>query len=365
MTLPTRHVDTRPSANRLMGLNRRQLLAGATAFGLSTACSTLFGGCARGQPSLPTGARPDGSESPPETSRLRLALTVSVCHAPQYLAEPLLKAEGFTDVHYFPNDAIGYEGLALATGEADILLTFAGPLILQIDADDPILLVAGGHVGCLELFGHEHVRTIRDLKGKTITMNGLRGAPHTFLIAMLAHVGLDYRHDVTIRVLPPFDGMQAFTDGAVDAVVTSPPWAQELRARRIGHSVVNSSIDRPWSQYFCCLIAGNRDFVRRHPIATKRAIRAILKAADMCAADPKRAADELVDRGFTQRPDFTLQAMQDVPYGKWRDYDAEDTVRFYSLRLHEAGLIKNNPDKILAQGADWRFFNELKRELKA
>ncbi len=56
--------------------------------------------------------------------------------------------------------------------------------------------------------------------------------------------------------------------------------------------------------------------------------------------------------------------MKDIPYDKWRDYDAEDTVRFYSLRLHEARMIKNSPNRIIAQGTDWRSFMELKKELK-
>jgi len=32
----------------------------------------------------------------------------------------------------------------------------------------------------------------------------------------------------------------------------------------------------------------------------------------------------------------------------------EDAVRFYSLRLRDAGMIKSSPNKILADGADWR-----------
>jgi len=40
-------------------------------------------------------------------------------------------------------------------------------------------------------------------------------------------------------------------------------------------------------------------------------------------------------------------------------------VRFYTLRLHEVGMIKSNPTKLIAQGCDWRFLNELKKELKA
>jgi NitT/TauT family transport system substrate-binding protein len=123
-------------------------------------------------------------------------------------------------------------------------------------------------------------------------------------------------------------------------------------------------VDRPWSQYFCCLLAGNREFVRTHPVATKRAIRAILKAADVCTLEPAQAAQFMVEKGFTQRYDYALQAIKEIPYNQWREYSAEDTLRFYALRLHEVGMIKGTPQKLLAQGTDWRFFNELKKELK-
>jgi NitT/TauT family transport system substrate-binding protein len=59
-----------------------------------------------------------------------------------------------------------------------------------------------------------------------------------------------------------------------------------------------------------------------------------------------------------------LQTLQELPYGVWRDYDPEDTVRFYSLRLNEAGFIKSVPKRIIAEHTNWRFLNELKRELK-
>ena len=73
----------------------------------------------------------------------------------------------------------------------------------------------------------------------------------------------------------------------------------------------------------------------------------------------------MVERGFSDRYDYALQALREVPYDRWREYDAEDTVRFYSLRLHEIGMIKLSPQKIIADGTDWRFLNQLKRELKA
>src|SRR4029434_2225952 len=139
---------------------------------------------------------------------------------------------------------------------------------------------------------------------------------------------------------------------------------QELGAKTIRHVVLNATLDRPWSQYFCCMVIGNREFVRKHPVATKRALRAILKSADMCALEPERCARFILAKEYAKRYDYALQAIQELPYGTWREYDPEDTVRFYALRLHEIGLIKATPQKIIAQGTDWRFFNELKRELK-
>jgi NitT/TauT family transport system substrate-binding protein len=181
---------------------------------------------------------------------------------------------------------------------------------------------------------------------------------------MMTYVGLDPRKDVKWDTHPPIEAMRLLADGKIDALLGLPPEPQELRAKKIGHVVVNCMTDRPWSQYFCCLVAGNREFVRKHSVATKRVLRAFLKAADVCAADPDRAARLLVAKGYTPRYDYALQALKDIPYNKWRDYNHEDTVRFYALRLQEVGMVKSTPQKIIAQGTDWRFINELKKELK-
>jgi NitT/TauT family transport system substrate-binding protein len=128
--------------------------------------------------------------------------------------------------------------------------------------------------------------------------------------------------------------------------------------------MVNGTLDRPWSQYFCCMVVGNREFVRQHPVATKRAVRAILKAADLCGREPERAARLLIGKGHTNNYEHLLQTLKEIPYGHWREYNPEDTLRFYALRLHESGMIKSSPQKIIAEGTDWRFLNELKQELK-
>ena len=157
---------------------------------------------------------------------------------------------------------------------------------------------------------------------------------------------------------------ELFIDGKIDAFLGQPPVPQELCAKGIGRVVVNSTVDRPWSQYFCCMLAGSTEYVEDHLVATKRVVRSILKATDFCASEPARAARMLVDGGFTPRYDYALQTLQKLPYDKWREYDHEDTMRFYALRLHELGFIKSSPQRIIADGTDWRFLDELKRELK-
>jgi len=69
-------------------------------------------------------------------------------------------------------------------------------------------------------------------------------------------------------------------------------------------------------------------------------------------------------RTVAERYDYALQTLRDNPYDKWREYDPEDTLRFYALRMREAGFVKSSPQKIIADGTDWRFLDELKRELK-
>ena len=226
-------------------------------------------------------------------------------------------------------------------------------------------MLAGVHVGCFELFAHEGVRTITDLKGKSVGVQALGSNGHALVTLIAAQIGLDPMKDIHWITDPSVKPIELFQRGKIDAFLGFPPEPQELRVRHIGHVIVNTAVDRPWSQYFCCILGANADYARAHPVATKRAMRAILKAPDLCATDPARAARLLVDDGFTSRLDYAQQTLGELPYDKWREYDPEDTVRFYALRLREVGFIKSTPQKIIAEGTDWRFLNGLKRELKA
>jgi NitT/TauT family transport system substrate-binding protein len=305
------------------------------------------------------------AEGPPETTTVRFVKIPGICNAPQYVAEELLQAEGFTDTSYVGPVAAGAPAIAaVARGDADFTVTYAAPLAIGIDGDAPITVVSGVHVGCFELFGNESIRSIADLKGKSVGVQALGSSQHVFTSTMAAYVGLDPTKDIQWVINPQVKPTELYEKGEIDAFLGFPPEPQDLRARHIGRVIVNSAVDRPWSQYFCCMLAGSRDYVRKYPVATKRVLRAVLKADDLCGSEPSEAARRMVDRGLTPRYDYALQALSEIPYAKWREYDAEDTLRFYALRLHEAGMVKSTPQKIIAEGTDWRFLNELKRELK-
>jgi NitT/TauT family transport system substrate-binding protein len=305
------------------------------------------------------------AEEKPETTAVRLVRDPGICLAPQYAAEELLRAEGLTDVRYLEAASDADTAQMIARGEGDFTLNFAPQFVATIDRGGPVTVLAGVHVGCFELFASNSIRGSADLRGKSIGAQAFGSSAQVFLGAVAAGIGFDPVRDIRWVTDPKAKPLELFADGKIDAYLGAPPEPQELRARGFGHVVLNSAIDRPWSQYFCCMLTGNAAFVREHPVVTKRVLRAILKAADLCATEPARIARRIVDGGFTDNYDIALQTLRAVPYDKWREYDAEDTVRFYALRLHEAGMIKSDPNTIIAKGTDWRFLNELKRELKA
>jgi NitT/TauT family transport system substrate-binding protein len=301
-----------------------------------------------------------------ETTTVRIAKIPAICLAPQYVGEELLRAEGFTDIRYVEVPAlapVNGPAEAIGRGEADFTTVEAAYLVQAIAGGAPVVVVAGVHVGCYELFAQRNIRRVSDLKGKRVAAGD---NPPLFSV-IAAQVGLDPAKDIDYvgSSDPAVNPLELFAQGKIDAFLGFPPHPQELRARGFTNVLVSTAADRPWSQYFCCMLIGNRDYIRNHPVATKRALRAILKAADLCAAQPERVARRLVDRGFAPRFDYALQTLNDVPYDRWREYDPEDTLRYYALRLYELGMIKSTPQKIIAGNTDWRFFNELKRELKA
>ena len=305
-------------------------------------------------------------EPPPETTTLRLRVWRPACWAPFHVAEPLLREEGFTDIQYVSGPGPKTVEMFRA-GEVDLSPSFSANDIYNLENNEaPITFLSGLHVGCYALIGSDRIQSVRDLKGKTVWTGSVKNnGPHIFFKTIVAYVGLNPDTDVNYVWVKKDEAIQMFKDGKIDAFMSFPPGPQELMDKGIGRLLVDTNVDRPWSQYFCCMIAGRKEFIAKNPVATKRAIRGILKANDIIAADPELTLRVLMEKKIWKKAEtkYILQAIKDIPYGKWRNYNPEETIRFYALRLRDVGMLKTPPEDFIKKHTDWSFLNSMKKEL--
>src|SRR5713101_3906574 len=130
-----------------------------------------------------------------ETTAIRLTKIANVCIAPQFVAEELLRAEGFTDIRYVDTPPGGL-AQAIGRGEVDFTLDYALSFVAAIDGGDPIAVLTGVMVGCVEVFANEAVLGVADLRGRSVGVPAVGSTPHRLLTLMGAHVGLDPVHDI-------------------------------------------------------------------------------------------------------------------------------------------------------------------------
>ncbi len=341
-------------------LSRRTFLRGGVCAGIAAAAATILPACSSERGS---GA---GDEGPPETPTFRVARTPITCAATQAVASEFMKQEGFTDLQYVdlgdPRDLFA----KFAAGATDMILYPAPTAAMRVDAGDPIVILGGVNSGCFQIVGTAAIKSLRDFKGKTI-VTGFSGSPdYVFLALTLADVGIDIRTDVRVRFDRAEESARLLAAGEVDGMTALPPFSQALRTSGIGHVVLDSNKDRPWAQYLWNMPTVRREFMERNPVATKRALRALLKAADLVARDPERGAWIMMDVGFIDEKLYgaTVEELRVIPHGVWRPYDPVDTMNFYTLRLKEAGLLKGTPDQVISRGTDFRYLRELRQELK-
>ena len=232
------------------------------------------------------------AEAPPEVNKIRLVHTPGICLSPQYLAEEFLRLEGFSEIEYVESPTT-FPANFVASGQADFTQDGVTSLLPLLDAGKPLVALSGVHSGCYELFGNGHVKSVADLRGKTIAIPEFGSSEHTFMASILGYIGIDPRKEVKwVKGATGMDAMTLFMDGKADAILGFAPQPRDLRAKKIGHVILNTTQDRPWSQYFCCVVVARREFVAQNPIATRRALRAFLKSADVCSNEPERRCQD-------------------------------------------------------------------------
>ena len=310
---------------------------------------------------------------PPETTSVRIRVPFA-CDPPLWLAKEFLLEEGFTDVQYVAPPGRPRDWATAATVEFGAV--HPEELVAAIDAGAPLLAVAGLHSGCQEVWVGPGIASIRDLRGKKIAVFAKNTGDQffNFFATTLAYVGIDPVKDVSFfEIGPDYAAMlSAFLDGRSDAFLAAADGAAVLRRnpRASSTKILDQTADKPWSQYLCCMLVANRDWARQNPVATKRVTRAVMRAADATVKDRPRAAREGATRpvqGTFPSGGFSLeQILSDtiaMPSYDWREFDPEETMRFFALKLAEVKLITSTPQQIVAQGTDVTYMRQLRKEL--
>jgi NitT/TauT family transport system substrate-binding protein len=76
------------------------------------------------------------------------------------------------------------------------------------------------------------------------------------------------------------------------------------------------------------MLAGSVEYVSKYAVATKRVLRALLKAVDVCVSEPESVARRMVDGGFAQSYDYALKTLSDARFDRWREFDPRTRCAF-------------------------------------
>jgi NitT/TauT family transport system substrate-binding protein len=344
-------------------LTRREFMRLAALAGTGLAATSLLNACAPAPAAIPT--PPPATSTPlppPETTAIRLA--IGACDLPMVAAERYLRDEGFTDVQFSDSAALA----ALMGGKADLGAALMPALATAVDAGRPVVGLGGLHPGCAQIWAPQNVATLKDLPGRTVVVRSKTPADfiYAFLAISLKNTGVD-PGSVNFVVQSDADLTKLFLDGKNDALLllATDAVAFQTNTANKGHIVMDQAMDAPWSQEDCCVLATTTEWVKANPSATKRALRAIYRAADAIPADRADAAKLATDKGLfggAQNVALVRSASNMVRYD-WRKYDVAESMRFHAKLLNEVGLLKMTADESATKATDLRIWRQLQSEI--
>ncbi len=198
------------------------------------------------------------------------------------------------------------------------------------------------------------VKSITDIKGKTVAASAPGTAPYFTLAWFLKKNGLSVK-DVKVVNMEPGPAAQAFIAGQNDVAMTYEPYLSAVRAKPEAGKIIATTLDYPMiMDTFGC----TPDFIAKNEAAVKALAKSYFEAVAMIKADEKKAF-EIMGADVKQTGE---QFGNSAKYLRWQDQEANK--KFFSGEhaqfskeaadlLLEIGVIKQIPD--LSKLADPRF----------
>ena len=212
------------------------------------------------------------------------------------------EAEGLKEgVDYEYVDAGGETGaVLLSTGKADVAIGLISGMLQPHDNGLEAKAISGLHTGCITLvtLGDSDIKTVADLKGKTIGVTALSSSQHIAALRALRYEGLS-GDDVEFVVYDADSIQQALLNGAVD-VIGLGDYKAAIMAREEGTRIIfDTSTDERLKDENCCVLYASNSAIARKPATLAKMVTAIQKASIWIEKNPELAAQIQVAQGYT------------------------------------------------------------------
>lgn len=294
---------------------------------------------------MPAIVRAQGATTMP---KITIGMSGWTGFAPLTLAEQagLFKANGLeVETRFVPQ--VG-RNLALASGALNCVVTTVDTMITWASAGLPLtqVLVLDRSRGGDGIAVRPNIGGIKDLRGKTVAVDGAGTTPYFMLAYVLRQNGMSVR-DVTTSTLAPQPAAQAFVAGQFDAASTYEPYLSQIRAMGADKGrVLVTTLDYP---VVVDTLALQPDFIAKNPGVAPALVKSWFDALDMIEREPDRSYEIMGKRINQEGPAFKASA----GFIEWQDRAKNQAfmqdglpafMREAAVVLKETGVTRTDPD---------------------
>ncbi len=285
-----------------------------------------------------------------EAKKVKIAYYGGTCEAPTYIAyeKGIFKQKGL-DVELVK---VNFETLkeGMATGKIDAVQVSSGEL-KPIEQGLDIKITDGVHTGCIQTVVpiNSTIKSVKDLKGKTIGVEAIGGVPMTLLSIELGKNGINPKTGVTWKAFPAPQLTQALEKGEIDVFSTWDPFGQIALNNKKVRLIFSNTHTAPYKENYCCFIGINGKLIAEKPNVAKAITEALREASLWVEQNPGEAARISIDKKYTSGELVTSSQLLDDYKFEPNPSKAKESLRFYLRNLKEQQILEKStePDRLL------------------
>jgi NitT/TauT family transport system substrate-binding protein len=237
---------------------------------------------------------------------------------------------------------------AIVSGAVDAVFVGSTPAVNAFEKTrGAVQIISGATSGGAELIAGPGIRTVADLKGKTLSDPALGGAPDVQLRYWLEQhglrTGLQGQGDVHITPEGNTQMATAYANGSIDGAWLPQPYAAIL-VNRGAHVLVNERSLWPGGRFDTTNLIVDKRFLKAHPDVVVNLLRGLIRETDRVNADPaaaSRRANAAIAKinGTVLQPADLAAAWSDMTFTV---DPLLSTVTDYARRGAEVGVLKSD-----------------------